>query len=73
MISLYYNEGLRVGVVMRDGMPAVVITDDFVGDHETFVSDATSLAQLRGKMSFQRTFLEVFLRCPDDQLGWRRL
>ena len=73
MIALYYNEPMKVGVVMQDGMPMLVITDEAVVDYEMFVEDAILIQRQLGKSNLQQTMLEAFLRCPDESLGWRRL
>ncbi len=73
MIALYYNEPMKVGVVMQDGMPMLVITDEAVVDYELFVEDALLVQRQVGKTGLQQSTLEAFLRCPDESFGWRRL
>jgi len=73
LIALYYNEPMKVGVVMQDGMPMLVITDEAVVDYEKFVEDAVLRQRQVGKSALQQSTLEAFLRCPDESLGWRRL
>ena len=73
MIALFYNEPMRVGVVMQDGMPMLVITDEAVCDFELYVDDELRRNRQLGKSSQGRATLETFLRCPDEALGWRRL
>lgn len=73
MISLYYNENLKAGVVMQDGMPMLVITDETVLDFELYVEEAIKQRRQVGKSNTQHLLLDAFLRCPDESLGWKRL
>ena len=73
MISLFHNDRMKIGVVMDDGMPMLVITDEAVLDFEAYVEDALSKNRQTSKSSVQRTLLDAFLRCPDEKLGWKKL
>lgn len=73
MISLYYNKLMKAGVVMQDGMPMLVITDEVVVDYEVFVENMAMLTRQTGKSSAQNNNFSAFLRCSDEALGWRRL
>ncbi len=73
MIALYYNEPMKVGVIMQDGMPMLVITDEAVVDYEIFVENALLAQRQIGKSTAQKWTLDAFLRCPDEALGWRRM
>ncbi len=73
MISLFYNQSTKTGVVFQNGMPMLVITDEAVLDFELYAKEATVLARQVGKSSAQRTAIDAFLRCPDEELGWKKL
>lgn len=73
MITLYYHEGLKLGIITSDGMPKLVLTDKCVVEYEAFIQDALLVARQVGKSGTQRNQLEVILRYPDEKVGWQRL
>ncbi len=64
---------MKIGVIFQKGMPLLVITDEAVIDFELYVKEATTRRRQTGKSSTQRAMIDVFLRCPDEALGWRKL
>lgn len=73
MITLYYHQGLKLGIITSDGMPSMVLTDDKVLEFEYFIKTAQTIARQAGKSDTLRTQLEVILRYPDASVGWQRL
>ena len=71
--ALYYHKGLRLGIVTRDGMPTLVLTDEMVLDYEDFISSAQTKARQTGKADALRSQLDIILRYHDAQVGWQRL
>lgn len=73
MITLYYHKSLKLGIVTRDGMPAIVITDELVMEYENFMNIAKLKARQAGKQEAIAAQYEIILRCPDESVGWERL
>lgn len=71
--TLYYHQGLKMGIVTRDGMPAVVLTDERVFEYEDFIASAQKIARQAGKTDILRAQLDIILRYPDEKVGWQRL
>lgn len=66
---MYHNTLYNVSVVMRDGMPSLLMTDERIVDFETFANGAAFVPTRDPK----REVIDVVLRCPDPDLGWERL
>lgn len=73
MITLYYHQGLKLGIVTTNGMPTLVLTDDKIVEFEHFICDAQLIARQAGKSDALRSKLEVIMRYPDETVGWQRL
>lgn len=71
--TLYYHKGLKMGIVTRDGMPALVLTDDRVQEYESFINAAQKVARQVGKTDILRAQLDIILRYPDEKVGWQKL
>ncbi len=73
MITLYYHQGLKLGIVTDDGMPSLVITDERVMEFEQYIETAQQGVRQLGKSDSRRAQLEVILRFPDKSVGWAKL
>lgn len=71
--TLYYHKGLKMGIVTRDGMPALVLTDERVMEYEEFITIAQKIVRQVGKTDIVRAQLEIILRYPDENVGWQRV
>lgn len=73
MITLYYHQILKLGIITNNGMPTLVLTDDKIMEFEQFIRNATTVARQAGKSDTLRAQLEVIMRYPDETVGWQRL
>jgi len=71
--TLYYHLSLKLGIVTRNGMPALVLTDERVMEYEDFITTAQKIARQAGKTDILRAQLDIIMRYPDKKVGWQRL
>jgi hypothetical protein len=73
VITLYYHQGLKLGIITNNGMPTLVLTDERIMEFEQFIRSAQTVARQAGKSDSLRIQLEVIMRYPDETVGWQRL